>query len=271
MTRSQPFVSRYGPSALVTGGSEGVGLSFARELARRGLNLLLVARRPGPLDAASEEIRKTFGVEVTPLRLDIAEGSDLEELLRQAASRDVGLLVLSAAHSPIGEFLDLPAEEHRRVIDTNCRATALLVHESGKRLVARGRGGMILVSSLAGFQGTAMVAHYAATKAYQRVLAEGLWNELRERGVEVLACCAGLTDTPAYRRSNAKKPGWQAPPPMDSDRVARETLEALGRGPVFIPGRRNRFTSFLTQRTFPKKAVVNLISRATREMYPRNP
>ena len=121
---------------------------------------------------------------------------------------------------------------------------------------------------MAGLQGTARVVHYAATKAYLRVLAEGLWAELRPEGVAVLACVAGPTRTPAFLRSRPRGPKWLVGDAMEPEAVAEQTLRALGSQPVVVPGRMNRLTVHVTQRLLPRRLAVALNSAATRAMYP---
>ncbi len=192
------FRARYGPCAVVVGGSEGLGAAFAAELAARGLDLVLVARRLDALAASADRLRGAHAVSVTTLAVDAGAPGGAAAIEVATEGRDVGLLVCSAAFGPIGPFLDLAPDEIDRMVDLNCRAPARLAHSFGRRLAARGRGGIVLLSSMAGLQGSACIAHYAATKAYGRVLAEGLWAELAPRGVDVLACCPGRVHTPTY-------------------------------------------------------------------------
>jgi short-subunit dehydrogenase len=154
------------------------------------------------------------------------------------------------------------------VLDVNCRAAARLTHALGRPMVARGRGGVILLSSMAGGQGSALVAHYAATKAYLRVLAEGLWAEWRPHGVDVLACCPGLVRTPTFTSSNLVRLGRLVPSPMSPERVARVALRALGHRPSVIPGWRNHWSASAVSRLLPRSTAVRLVSRQTRAMYP---
>ena len=159
-------------------------------------------------------------------------------------------------------------EDLLRVVDVNCRGPLLLAHALGREMAARGRGGILLMTSLAASQGNPLLASYAASKAFELVLAEGLWAELRPRGVDVLACCAGRVRTPTYEGSAPRDPGPLAPAVMEPDAVARAALSALGRGPVVIPGLANRLAAFLTSRLLPRRTAVALVSRSTRAMYP---
>lgn len=260
------FSRRYGRAALITGGSEGLGAAFADELAGRGLDLVLVARRPEPLEAKAAALRAAHGVTVTTLAADVGSDAGLARVGELSEAVEIGLFVHSAAVSSIGELTDLDAAAHDALIALNCRAPALLAHRLGRAMAARGRGGIVLLSSLSGRAGTAMVAHYAASKAYQRVLAEGLWEELRPRGVDVLACVAGPTDTPTYRANRPAPRRFEWPPVMDARDVARETLAGLGRGPVLVPGRAGKAIDLLL-RLLPARLAVEMMSASTRKMY----
>jgi uncharacterized protein len=255
------WAERYGPWAIVAGASEGLGEAFAHGLAEAGLNLVLVARRETLLAAVAAELGAKYSVEARPIPLDLGSPEAASRIASETRDLDVGLLVYNAAYAPTGGFLAVTPEEHRVVLSVNCYTPALLCHEFGQRMVARGRGGLLLMSSLAGLHGSPGISHYAATKAYDLILAEGLWAELRGRGVDVLACCAGATLTPGYRSSPAP-PRRFAPPVMQPDAVVREALCALGRGPCIIPGRWNRIASFLLG-LLPRRRAVLLMSEST--------
>jgi hypothetical protein len=263
------FVDRYGPVALVAGASEGLGAAWAAALARRGLELILVARRPAPLADLAARLRAEHPVAVRTLALDLGRAADLERLFAATAAREVGLLVHNAAASPIGRFLDVDVADHRRVLAVNCQAAALLAHHFGRLMARRGRGGIVFMSSMSGMQGTAMVAHYAASKSYLRVLAEGLGNELRPRGVDVLASLAGPVETPGYR-SSAPAPSLFTPTPCAPESVVAESIAALGRSATCIPGSRDRVLAFVLERLLPRGLAVELISAVTRRMYRRD-
>jgi uncharacterized protein len=252
---------RYGPWAIVAGASEGLGEAFARALAEARLNLVLVARRQALLDEVAAHLCATHRVEARPIPLDLGLPDAASRLAEATRGLDVGLLVYNAAFAPVGNFLELLPEDHQRVIAVNCSTPVLLCREFGQRMAARGRGGILLMSSLAGLHGSPGISHYAATKAYNLILAEGLWAELRSRGVDVLGCCAGATLTPGYR-SNPAPRRLVMPPVMHPDEVVRQALGALGRRPSIVPGRWNRIASFLMG-LMPRRRAVLLMSGAT--------
>ena len=261
------FLHRYGPWAIVAGASEGIGAAFARALAARGLNLVLVARRAQPLVALADELETKHAVSVQPLSLDLGQPESITELLSVTGDREIGLLVWNAALSVMGPFLDQPLDAHLMELEVNVRSPLRAVHALGGRMVGRRRGGIILLSSLSGMQGTALIANYAATKAWNRVLAEGLWWELGKKGVDVLACVAGATDTPGYR-SSAPAPGSDGNVPVQSpDVVAAEALAALGKRPSIITGIRNRLAAAFLARMLPRMAAVKLMGRTMDRIY----
>jgi short-subunit dehydrogenase len=257
------FAARYGPWAVVAGASAGLGEAFARLLAARGLHLALLARRGEALGALAGELRAAHGVEVRCHTQDLAD-RDLAGLgARLAAELEVGLLVYNAAHSVIGPFLERPLEEHLRVVDVNVRGPLVLAHALGQAMAARGRGGVVLMTSLAGSQGNAWLASYAASKAFELVLAEGLWAELGGRGVDVVACRAGATRTPGFAASRPRR----SVPLMEPGDVARAALAALGHGPSVVAGALNQVAAFAFGRLLPRRASIRIMGRATRRLY----
>lgn len=261
------FVDRYGPWAVVAGASEGIGASFSRKLGARGLNLVLVARRSEPLHALAAELRHEHSVEVRVQSLDLGSAEAVSGMGAVTESLDVGLLVYNAAYSPIGTFLEIEVEDHLKAVDVNVLGPLRMSHYFGRRLVRRGRGGIILMSSLSSLQGTAMVANYAATKAYDAILAEGLWYELREHGVDVLGCLAGATLTPNYESSTDRIPSRGLARPMRPDDVAEQALEDLGRRPTGVAGRRNAAASILLRRLLPRRTAIEIIGKETERLY----
>ena len=258
------FAHRYGPWALIAGASEGIGEHFARQLAARGLHLVLVARRAEVLATLAEELASTHGVEVRTLALDLAFPDATNQIREATADLEVGMLVYNAAVSLIGPFLDHTIEEYRAEQEVNCRRPLELAHHFAAAMGARGRGAILLMSSLAGSQGSPFISHYGATKAWSLVFAEGLWGEFAERGIDVLTCRAGATRTPKYLRDTGEQKRSAFVPEMEPPAVVEEALAALGKGPSMVPGRANRLAAGLLQRLLPRRTAVTVMGRASR-------
>jgi short-subunit dehydrogenase len=256
--------ARFGPYALIAGASAGLGEAFARQLAGKGLNLLLLARGRDGLEHLAAQLRAQHGVDVQTLAFDLGSPDLAARIGDLVAGKDVGLLVYNAAASVIGRFVDSPLDQQLHVLDVNCRGPLLLAHMLGKPMAERGRGGIVLMTSMAASQGGPGLASYAASKAFNLVLAEGLWDELGQRGVDVVACRAGATRTPGYA---ASQPRPSRVPLLDPEQVAREALAALGRGPSVIPGAFYRFSAFVMNRLLPRRVAVRIMGRATRKLY----
>lgn len=263
------FRARYGPWALVTGAAQGLGAEFARQLAARGLRLVLVDCEAAPLAERVGELKASHGVELEAVVVDLSGPDFLASLGPLLDDLEIGLLVSSAARSPIGRFLEQPLPELDAVLQLNCRAPLVLSHELGHRMLSRGRGGLILVSSLSGRRGTPLVAHYAATKAYNQILGEGLWAELREQGIDVLALAPGVTDTPGFERSQPERNSLPGRLVQDCPAVVAEALGALGRTPSLVPGRANRLASLVLERLLPRRAAIRLLGDNMRKLYPK--
>jgi uncharacterized protein len=261
------YTQRYGPWAVVAGASEGLGAEYARQLARRGLNLILVARRTELVQALAADVSREYGVEVRVLIVDLARADAPDLILSGTRGLDIGLLVYNAAFSAVGPFLDRTIEEHLKEVDTNIRTPLVLAHAIGKRLVARKRGGMILMSSLSAMQGSAFVANYAATKAYNALLGEGLWDEWKEAGVDVLVCIPSAVRTPNYLASRPKVGKLFSPPASDPRGVVAAALRALGRQPSVIPGAGNQLVSFVMRFLMPRKTAIRMMSSVMRRIY----
>jgi short-subunit dehydrogenase len=231
---------RYGPWALIAGGSQGIGLSFARRLAASGINLILLARRTAPLQDAAAELAEEFDIAVVTRSLDLASGPVEAEVRDLMQDREIGLLIYNAgATHGAGLFHETDFSEAGKLVGLNCMSPLVLCHLLGGAMRKRRRGGIILLSSLSGLAGGGYIAAYAATKAFDIALAEGLWMELKPYGVDVLGLIAGATDTPAMRSSGADFAAYGATP-MSADAVAEEGLDALGEGPLRIAGAGNR-------------------------------
>lgn len=222
-------LAKYGPWALVVGGSEGVGAEFARQLAADGFKLVLIARKQPPLDDLAAELRAK-GAEVRVKSVDLMKFDAVDQTRAITDDIEVGLLVYNAgANDTRGDFIDLPRSVPDGVIAINVLNQTNFARHYGKAMYERGRGGIILTGSLGGYVGSATLAAYSASKAFSRVFTEALWAESLPHGVDVLHLNIGFTATPAMARLGM--PVELAEP---CENVAREGLENIANGPVWI-------------------------------------
>ena len=227
--------NHYGPWAVIAGGSEGVGASFADELSSAGINLVLIARKAGPLEETAARARAN-GVEVRTLALDLLAPDAVDRIRSATDDLEVGLLIFNAGANSYGhEFVTGDLAGFQGVIDLNITSQITLTHHFGAKMKERGRGGILLLGSLSGYMGAEHQGIYAATKAFSRIFAESLWLELEPFGVHVVELVLGVTRTPAMIRAglNFDIPGMNVAEPED---VAREGLEHLANGPVWVAG-----------------------------------
>ncbi len=262
------FLQRYGSWAIIAGASEGLGAEYAKGLAARGLNLILIARREELLRSLAAELAETYKVRVKPLALDLSSHDAAEQIVHQTMDLEVGLLVYNATYSAVGPFLNHSMEDHMREIHTNIHAPFKLVYLLGQRMIARKHGGgIILMSSLSAFQGSAYISTYAATKAFNIVFAESMWEEWRSRGVDILVCIAGAIKTPNYVSSQPKKTNGLGNMTLLPNEVVAAALEALGNQPYVIPGKMNRIASFVMRHLLPRKWTIKFMGKTLRDMY----
>lgn len=256
---------RYGPWALIAGASDGIGAAFARRLAAAGIDLVLVARRAGLLATFAAELRARHGVAVRCVSTDLTAPDMVDRIRRETDDLEVGLVVYNAgATHGAARFVEQPVERALGLVDLNCRGPVLLAHHFGERMVRRSRGGIMLLSSLSSLAGASYTAVYNATKCFDRVLAEGLWHELKPHGVDAMCLMVGATRTPSMLGSAPAFADY--PNIMDPDEVAAEGLGFLGRGPVWVAGTHNRE---VVRALLPpsRVAAINALSEATASIF----
>jgi short-subunit dehydrogenase len=258
---------KYGSLALVAGASEGIGAAFATHLAAEGMDLILVARRPEPLEQLAASLIAKYQVQVDCISCDLAVADAARTLQQATAGREIDMLVYNAAIPYIGPFEKDSIEHHNQIAQANMVTPMNLAHIFGTQMLQRGRGAVILMASLAGFQGSGFLTAYAASKAFDRVLAESLWYEWKDRGVDVIACCAGATATPNFINTKPEKTSLFAPRVQTPEEVVRECFQQLGRTPSFITGSGNKFASFIMQRLMPRRMAITIMGDTTRKMY----
>lgn len=250
--------NRYGPWAVVTGASSGIGREMALVLAEAGLSLVLVARSQEVLEKMAADLTARHGIEVTIVPADLALGTEAVE----AATRglDVGLLVAAAGFGTSGPFLDSALETELEMLNVNCRAPLEMSLHFGRLFAERGRGGIVLMGSIVGFQGTPYAANYAATKAYVQTLAEALHAELAPFGVDVISSAPGPTDS-----GFAARAGQRMGATLKPDDVARTTLDALGRKTTVLPGALSKVLAY-SLAPLPRWARVRIMGRVMNGM-----
>ena len=253
------FRSKYGSWAIVAGASEGLGAAYAEELAARGLNLVLVARRLELLESLTSRLSKKYGVQTRMIVQDLSDHDAAEQVVRNLMDLEIGLLIYNAAFSAIGPFLDRSLGEHLKELHTNSFTAIKMIYLLAQQMLQRRHGGILLMSSLSAFQGSAYISTYSATKAFNIVLAEGLWEEWRQQGVDVLVCVSGAIKTPNYVASEPTSTGGLSDITMDVSQVVREALNSLGKRPYVIPGRVNRLASFVMRHLLPRKVAIQFM------------
>jgi short-subunit dehydrogenase len=229
---NRAFKHEFGPVALVTGASSGIGKSFAEVLASIGLDLVLVARRRQRLEELAARLREQYSVQVTLCQVDLARSGASAQILDDTAELDVGLLVSNAGFGIKAAHAASDPQTMTDMLMVNCHVPMLLSHGFIPRLRARGNGGMIFTSSVEGLMGCPYSAAYSASKAMLISLGEALWGELAPEGIKVLTLCPGPTDTEAAALQGmdpAKIQGMMSP-----DEVARLALENIDQGPTFV-------------------------------------
>ena len=236
------FADRYGPWAVVAGASEGVGAAYARAVAERGLNVVLLARRQAVLDEVAGAIRSEVGVETRAVAVDLAADGAMRAIVAATEGLDVGMLMYCAGADPNYEpFLANPVEVALGMVQRNCLMPMQLCHHFAGPMVARARGGIVLVSSGAGLAGGQNMVAYGASKAFDMVMAEALWAELHDKGIDVLGLVLSVTDTPALRRILAKRgvlsssdDASQIPGATSAVDTAAEAIANLQNGPTWF-------------------------------------
>ncbi len=261
------FKERYGDTALVAGASEGLGAAYANALAARGLNLVLIARRKQQLEETATQISKQHNVNVVPIVCDLAETNVIKRLQPYIGDININFLVYNAASSYIGPFLSTGLSTHKNIASVNMLTQLEMLYYFGGKMAEKHRGGIVIMTSIAGLQGSGYLSTYAATKAFSRGLAEGLWYEWKPKGIDVIACCAGAIATPNYIATKPGKAGWLEPLPQLPEKVVEECLNKIGKKPFFISGTGNKLAVFIMQNIFSKQKAVRVMGDSMKKMY----
>ncbi len=261
------FLTSYGPWAVVAGAGAGMGASYANQIAARGLSVLLIDRDPEPINALADTITDQHGVECQTLTLDLGTPEAAGAVLDACAAIDVGLLVANAAAAYVGWFRDQDPASFEQQLRVNALTPTTVIRGLLPHFARRSRAGVIIMSSLSSRRGAPLVATYAATKAYLAILAESLWDELGDDGIDVLGVLPGSTRTPGWLSSNPQSSLGTATLMVPDDVVA-EALDALGSGqPTIVSGVDNRDSEALLE-SMERADAVRMVGQVMRDTYP---
>lgn len=257
-------LDRYGPWAVVTGASSGIGRAFAEQLSDEGLNVVLVARRRDALEEVSRLLQDRGGKTIV-VSADLATAAGVDEVLAATADLTVGTLVAAAGFGTSGPFVSARWADEASMIAVNCTAVTAMALHFGQRMAARRGGAIILLSSLVGRQGTPFAAHYAATKAYVHVLAEGLHRELRASNVDVVAAAPGPVRTGFESRA-----GMTMRAAITAQDVVAPALRALGGRAVVTPAPLSKLLTW-SLAALPRSMRVRMMGTIMRSMANQQP
>jgi short-subunit dehydrogenase len=255
-------------SALVTGASSGLGREFARALAARGHDLVLVARRRARLESLRDELVARDGVDVDIVACDLATDAGLADCRAAIAPRQITVAVLNAGFGSLGPFDEADPEHEARMVRLNCLAVVDLARQLVPDMRARGRGQIIVISSAAAWHPVPFMATYAATKAFELHFVRALAEELRGSGVGVLAVCPGPTDTEfsaALSAAGRRAPGWPKGMPIDTaPAVVTRSLAAANAGRTVVATGRIAQTTHVATRLIPLRWTLRIVGAVHR-------
>lgn len=257
------FLERFGPVALVTGASSGIGVGFAEELAARGFDLALAARRTDRLEALAQRLQAEHGVRVTVFESDLSQAAAPAELLAATAALDIGLVVSNAGFGSKGPHEANDAATLTDMLMVNSHAPLILSHGFIPRLRQRGRGGLIMTSSVEGLIGAPYSAAYSSSKAMVVALGEALWGELSGSGIDVLTLCPGATESEAAEKQGVDPALMQNV--QSAREVARLALDAIAEGPTYCPNDHYR-AMFDAMRAAPRRDALRAMAEGMRRI-----
>ncbi|WP_372589485.1 SDR family oxidoreductase [Fervidobacterium pennivorans subsp. shakshaketiis] len=242
--------------ALVTGASSGIGREFAFQLAKRGLNLILIGRNLTALTEVADEIHKISNSSVVILQADLTK--DLDMILDNTSRFNIDLLVNNAGFGLYGDFFSNSLDDYVQMIELNISSLTKLTHYYGSEMAKRECGGIINVASVAGFFPIPHLAVYGATKAYVYNLSMSLWAELKSKNVHVLCVAPGPTETKFFERAKMETNGKLMKPEL----VVAGALRAFEKGkPLYIPGFGNKMTYYFVRKFFGDKFIAEFLAK----------
>lgn len=241
------FLELYGKWALVIGGTSGIGEALTKQIAQKGMNLIIVARRNDVLIEKAEDIQKKYGVEVKTIQADLSAPNDYEKVIEGTKQVEVGLFIPAAGIENNGRMTNIDLQRELALLQLNVISTFILTRHFAREMESRGRGGILLIASLSAHMPNPYFANYAGSKSYILNLGNSLHWEMKKKGVNVTVLSPGLTATPMVADNGvdfSKTPMT----PMSPDKVAEFALEGLvSKKPLVIPGRKNKMMAFMVK------------------------
>jgi len=263
--RKNKFVQSYGSWGLVTGASSGIGKEISHCLASLGIHLVLTGRNVRALKALSTTLEETYGIHTDLIVADLSNIGDIEMLIHSLGDLPVGIFVGSAGFGTSGPFTKSNLGDELEMLQVNTIALMMLTHHFARRFSQSGKGGIVLLSSIVGFQGVPNATNYAATKAYVQAFGEGLYHELKPYGVDVVTAAPGPVESGFAQRANMKMKN--ALRPQD---VAWPILKALGKRAVVFPGALTKIL-ILGLRTVPRWGKIKIMQKVMGGMTAHQP
>ena len=238
------FNNKYGSWALVTGATSGIGAELTRQLAAKGLNIVLVARKEKELEDHSSLLRNNYNIKTKYVSADLATDEGIDKI--KQIQEEIGLLVLAAGVETNGAFEKTSLEKELLTIQLNVVATLELTHYFSKAMIERKKGGILMISSLSGHMPNPYFSNYAGTKAYVLNLGASLYGELKPKGVDVSVLSPGLTNTPMVANNGMD---WSKTPmkAIDPSLVAEIGINGLGKRFLSIPGGKNKIMGWMAK------------------------
>ncbi|HJT65579.1 MAG TPA: SDR family oxidoreductase [Pyrinomonadaceae bacterium] len=254
-------------TTLITGASSGIGAAFARKLAKRGRNVLLVARSEDQLITLCNEIGRASGIRAQYVAMDLTEGDAAVRLLEETHKRDleIDMLVNNAGFGSMGDFAKLDLATELEIIDLNVKSVVDLTYRFLGPMRERRQGTIINVASTAGFQGVPFMATYAASKAFVLSFSEALSEENRPHGIRVLALCPGVTDTNFFAASKIDRPPMRTV--QTAEEVVNAALRGLARGKTVVVSGWANWLMVEAERVVPRSVVTKVAAKALRSRF----
>jgi uncharacterized protein len=255
LNEKKRLLTKYGPWAVVTGASSGIGMAIATQLADAGFHLVLQGRELTRLEDIRQKLQQEYKTTIKIISSDLSDTAGTDLLIRETQQYETGLLAASAGFGTSGSFVDSSLHTEVSMLRVNCEAVLALIHHFTHRFTQQQRGGIILLSSLVAFQGVPYAANYAATKAYIQTLGEALAVELKPRGIDVLTSAPGPVESGFGKRANMKMNGAQ-----DASQIAAPVLKALGKQSHVVPGRLSKLLT-CSLRTVPRRVKIKIMGK----------